>query len=235
MRIAIFTISLGKYDIFFNDFYNSVNTNFLPAHDKTFFLFTDKMFESKSNLIQIKQEKMGWPYDSMMRFHLLNKIKDEISKFDYIFFFNVNMLAVQKIGDEVLPKIDNDFLVGCNHPLHFHQAPHFLPYERKSEISCSIPYTEGKYYYQGCFNGGRVEEFLEMSKILSENIDNDLKNNQIPVWHDESYLNWYFNKKNPLLLSYNYIYPEGMNLPDMNPIMIQRDKWKYMNKEKLRS
>jgi len=73
-----------------------------------------------------------------------------------------------------------------------------------------------------------------MSEILSKNIDGDLEKNLIPVWHDESYLNWYYSKKNPLLLSYNYIYPEGLQLPNMNPIMYQRDKWKYMDKENLR-
>lgn len=234
MKIAIFTISLGKYDIFFKDFYESVNEKFLPNHDKTFFVFTDKKFEDRKNIIQIHQDKMGWPYDSMMRFHLLNKIKDEIIKYDYVFFFNVNMFAVQTINEEVLPDESNDFLMGCNHPLHFHQAPHFLPYERNKEISCAINFTEGKHYYQGCFNGGRTKEFLEMSETLSNNVDEDLKKNLIPVWHDESYLNWFYSKKNPLLMSYNYIYPEGMQLPNMNPIMYQRDKWKYMDKENLR-
>jgi len=127
MKIAIFTISLGKYDIFFKDFYESINSKFLPSHEKTFFIFSDKKFEERNNLIQIHQEKMGWPYDSMMRFHLLNKIKDEVSKYDFVFFFNVNMVAVQNIGEEVLPTEINDFLMGCNHPLHFHQASHFLP------------------------------------------------------------------------------------------------------------
>jgi len=197
MKIAIFSICLGKYDVFFEEFYNSVNKHFLPNHEKTFFLFTDTKFEEKSNLVQIQQEKMGWPYDSMMRFHLLNKIESEIIKYDYVFFFNINMVAIKDISEEILPNEKNDYLVGCNHPLHFHQAPHFLPYERNNQISCAINYTEGKFYYQGCFNGGKVEELLEMSKILSKNIDTDLEKNLIPVWHDESYLNWYYSKKNP--------------------------------------
>ena len=94
MKIAIFSISLGKYDIFFKDFYESVNKNFLSNHEKTFFLFTDKRFEEKENLIQIEQKKMGWPYDSMMRFHLLNKIKDQVSEYDYVYFFNINITSL---------------------------------------------------------------------------------------------------------------------------------------------
>jgi hypothetical protein len=234
MKIAIFSISLGKYDIFFKDFYESVNKNFLPNHEKTFFLFTDKRFEEKENLIQIEQKKMGWPYDSMMRFHLLNKIKDQVSEYDYVYFFNINMVALKPINEEVIPNESNDYLMGCNHPLHHDWAPHFLPYERNKDISCFINYTEGKHYYQGCFNGGRTKEFLEMSEILENNIEGDLEKKLIPIWHDESQLNWYYKSKKPLLLPYTYIYPEDMQLHGQ-PIMIQRNKWKYMNKENLRS
>lgn len=234
MKIAIFSISLGKYDIFFEEFYNSVNKFFLPNHEKTFFLFTDKKFENKPNLVQIEQKKMGWPFDTMMRFHLLNKIKDEISKYDYVYFFNINMLALTEINEEVIPEKEHDYLMGCDHPIHSGWAPHFLPYERNKDISCYISYTEGKYYYQGCFNGGRTKEFLEMSEILQKNIDDDLYKKLIPIWHDESQLNWYYKSKNPLLLPYTYIYPEDTLIPG-EPIMLQRNKWKYMDKDVLRS
>jgi hypothetical protein len=234
MKIAIFSISLGKYDIFFKDFYESVNENFLPDHEKTFYLFTDKIFEQKDNLIQIETKKQGWPYDSMLRFHYLQSIKEQILENDYVFFFNINMKALSPIKEEVLPKEKNDYLVGCDHPLHHDWDPKFLPYERNKEISCSIDITEGKKYYQGCFNGGRTKEFMEMCDTLCKNIDFDLSKNLIPIWHDESYLNWYFKSKEPLLLPYTYIYPEDMKLPGI-PIMIQRNKWKYMDKEKLRS
>jgi len=233
MKIAIFTISLGKYDIFFEEFYNTVNHFFLPKHEKTFFIFTDKKFEEKENLVQIEQRKLGWPYDTMMRFHFLNKIKNEILKFDYVYFFNINMKALSVIGDEVIPNKDNDYLMGCNHPLHHDWSNYRLPYERNPNISCHININEGKWYYQGCFNGGRVQEFLQMSELLEKNIDLDLSKKLIPIWHDESQLNWYYKSKNPLLLPYTYIYPEGMSLPG-TPIMLQRDKWKYMNKQNLR-
>jgi len=234
MKIAIFTISLGKYDIFFDELYTSVNTKFLPNHEKHFFVFTDKEFTQKENLTQIKQEKLGWPYDTMMRFHFMNKIKHQLSQYDYIFFFNINMKVLELIGDEIIPNKENDYLMGCEHPLHYKWLPFNLPYERNKLSTCFIDYSENGKYYQGCFNGGRSKEFLEMSEILEKNIDTDVKNNVIPIWHDESMLNWYYQKKNPLTLDYSYIYPESLSLP-LNRIMIQRDKWKYMNKEELRN
>jgi hypothetical protein len=234
MKIAIFTISLGKYNIFFKDLYDSVNTKFLPNHDKTFFVFTDTDFFKKDNLIQIKQEKLGWPYDTMNRFHFMCQIKETLLEYDYVFFFNINMKVLHPIGDEILPDNSNDFLMGCNHPLHFNWPINSLPYERNPKSTCYIPYDAGEKYYQGCFNGGRSKEFLEMAEILKSNIDTDIKNNIIPIWHDESMLNWYYSKKQPLVLDYTYIYPESFTL-EGTPIMIQRDKWKYMNKTELRS
>ena len=233
MKIAIFTISLGKYNIFFKDLYDSVNDLFLPNHDKTFFIFTDTKFEDKKNLVQIEQNKLGWPFDTMNRFHFMCQIKERLLEYDYVFFFNINMKVIKEINDEILPTELNDFLMGCNHPLHFNWPVNSLPYERNPNSECYIPYEGGKRYYQGCFNGGRTQEFLEMCEILKDKIDKDVSKNIIPIWHDESMLNYYYNTKNSLTLNYTYIYPESYNL-EGEPIMIQRDKWKYMNKEELR-
>lgn len=223
MKIAIFTMSLGKYDIFFEDFYESINKFFLPSHEKTFYVFSDKELPKKENLRLYHQEKMGWPYDTMMRFHLINKIKDDLLQNDFLFFFNINMKALREIGDEVLPDEKNDFLMGCMHPIHYNWPLDRFPYERNPNSTCYIPYGKGKMYYQGCFNGGKVENFLNMSEVLEKNIDKDISNGIIPIWHDESMLNWFYCDKNPLTLNFGYICPEGML---QNPIMIQRDKGK---------
>ena len=193
----------------------------MPSHEKTFYVFSDKDLGNKENVKVFYQEKMGWPKDTMMRFHLINKIKEELLENDYMFFFNINMKVIKTISDEILPNEKNDFLMGCMHPLHYSWPKDKFPYERNPNSTCYIPYGDGKMYYQGCFNGGRTIEFINMSKILSENIDIDLSNDIIPIWHDESMINWYYSKKNPLMLSFAYIAPEGMM---NNPYMIQRDK-----------
>jgi hypothetical protein len=52
-------------------------------------------------------------------------------------------------------------------------------------------------YYQGCLWGGKVPDVLEMIEELESRVNEDLKNNVIAVWHDESHMNKYFieNKK----------------------------------------
>jgi hypothetical protein len=64
-------------------------------------------------------------------------------------------------------------------------------------------------------------------------INNDLKNNIMPIWHDESALNWYFLNKTPLLVDCSYAYPESWEIPFKKKI-IQRDKNKYGGYEYLR-
>jgi hypothetical protein len=233
MKVALFTMSFGKYDIFFDELYKSTKEFLLPNVEKKYFLFSDKQFENKDDLVQVYHEKMGWPYDTMMRFHLMSKLKDQLMEYDYMFFLNINMKAISPIGNEIIPNKENDFLMGCQHPLHYDWDLNRLPYERNPKSSLHIPYNQGTTYYQGCFNGGRTDKFLEMAEVLKQKIKQDHSNNIIPIWHDESALNWYYKDKNPLTLPYSYIYPEGMNLLQ-KPIMIQRDKWKYMNREELR-
>jgi hypothetical protein len=120
------------------------------------------------------------------------------------------------------------------HPGHFNTPKEYLPYERRIISRFNIPEGYGKYYYQGCFNGGRTKEFLEMSLSLDMLIKEDLRCNIIPVWHDESALNWYYYQRQPIMLDPGYAYPESWNIPFKRKI-IQLDKNKFGGHEALRA
>jgi hypothetical protein len=231
--INILTICTGKYTIFFKDFYESCEKYFLTDYNKKYFVFTDGDILENENIVKIHQDKLGWPYDTMLRFKMFNSIKDKL-KGDYTFFFNTNMKFVDEVGVEVIPDIDNDYLIGVKHPGFYNQPKIMFPYERLFESSFYIGYDTGSIYYQGCFNGGRTSEFLEMSSILESKINIDLANGIIPVWHDESALNCYFNSKNPLCLDSGYAYPESVDIP-FDKKIIQVDKNKFGGHQSLRN
>lgn len=226
MNIGILIVCTGKYSLFFNSLYESCETFFLKNHKKTYYVFTDGDIVQKENVVKINQPYMGFPNDTLKRFHLFNNQYDFLIKEDFLFFLNANMLCVDNIGDEIIPTESNNNLMAVHHPGMYNSSPNSYTYERNPSSQFYIPFNEGKYYYQGCFNGGKSKDFLEMSKILANLIDIDQSNGILPVWWDESALNWYLKDINPLLVNPGYAHPEGWSIPFKSK-MIQRDKKKF--------
>lgn len=143
-------------------------------------------------------------------------IQEELKKFDFIFFMNSNLKIVSTISRNILPLKEKSGLVVTYHPGFYKKHPNFFTYERNPESNFYIPEGEGKFYAQGCFNGGRSLEFLEMSRVLKEKIDLDLDKKIIPVWHDESALNWYVMNRDPKILHPVYSWPEFAHINNEN-------------------
>jgi hypothetical protein len=208
MKVGIVTIATGKYDIFIDGLVESCNKYFLPGLEKKYFVFTDsENIESSENLIRVEQQKLGWPFDTMMRFHMFNTIKKQLEEFDYIFFMNANMKVVSTVGRSILETPNGCGLIVTLHPGFYLEPRDNYPLERNPMSSFYFPVGKEINYFQGCFNGGKSNEFLSMSEELSRLIDLDLGKNIIPLWHDESALNWYMMEKNPKILDPTFSYP----------------------------
>jgi hypothetical protein len=226
MNITIFTICTGKYDIFFENFYKSCEKYFLPNYNKNYFIFSDSQILEGDNIFKIHQKKIGWPYDTMLRFHMFNSVEDRIKNSDFTFFFNVNLKFLSEIRDEVIPSAENDYLVGVNHPGFYKSQNYQYPYERNQNSQFFIPPGVGSFYFQGCFIGGRTKEFMHMSNDLEKLINIDLNNNIIPIWHDESAMNWYYSKKSPLVIGPNYAWPEVTNYDgEIKGLQVDKNKF----------
>jgi len=234
MQIGILYICTGKYSIFWKSFYESAEKYFLTNHKKIYYVFTDAKkiaYKENKNVIVIFQENLGWPYNTLMRFHIFNKNKKILSKTDYLFFFNANMLFVSSVEEEIIPY--NEGLMALQQPGIWNKPREKFPYESNTESTAYIPPEKGKYYVMGALNGGKTEKFLIMSKILAENIDRDIKNEIIAIWHDESHLNWYLSDKEFKLLNPSYGYPDNWELP-FKPKIYLRDKNRFGGHDKLR-
>jgi len=85
MKVAILYIGIGKYKIFWKDFYSSCEKFFIPEIEKEYFVFTDEteLFfnEEKNNIHKIHQENFGWPNNTLKRYEMFDKIKEKISDF----------------------------------------------------------------------------------------------------------------------------------------------------------
>lgn len=234
MNIGILIICTGKYETFFNGLFESSEKFFLNNHNKTYYVFTDAEIPDNDKIIKIEQENLGWPGNTLKRFEMFNKVKNMLLSQDYLFFLNANMQFLDYVNEEIIPYEKNDFLMGVRHPGFFDKPKESFTYERRKESVFHIPYNKGKYYYQGCFNGGKSDKFLQMSKKLAEMINIDLSNKIMPIWHDESALNWFYLNKSPLIVDCDYAYPEDWDIPFTKKIL-QRNKAKYGGYEYLRN
>lgn len=234
-KVGILCICTGKYICFFDEFYTSCELNFLCNYEKHYYVFTDSEIKNEHVRVhRIEQRKLGWPYDTLMRFHMFDSIGNVLVEMDYLFFFNINMVFNSNIGTEVLPSSQHNYLAGVKHPGYYRNKINDFPYERCEDSTACISIGEGKYYYQGCLSGGRTYEYLEMCTIIKTNINLDLENGIIATWHDESHLNKFYLDKKIRTLSPSYAYPELLNLPFKKRI-IQLDKSKLGGHNFLRS
>jgi len=232
LKIAILYICTGKYSIFWQQFYESAEKYFLPSHEKQYFVFSDTLDNPhKENVSLIYQEKMGWPYDTLMRFHLFASIQGRLNNFDFIFFCNANLCFKKTITEEILSENGLPFdLIVVRHPFFYWvKDPKDFPYERRKKSLAYVSKGSGHTYVMGGFNGGKSEEYMEMVATLKNRITTDKKNGIIALWHDESHLNRYINesKKRIKILDYTYGFPEGHDLPLKNDVYIT-----FLDKEK---
>ena len=76
----------------------------------------------------------------------------------------------------------------CHLP-YYGKNPIFHPYDRSGKSRASIPYSCGQYYVAGGLNGGTAAAYLALCRELKKRTDEDLQNNVIARFHDESQLN----------------------------------------------
>lgn len=208
-KIGVFYICTGKYNIFWERFYHSSEKYFCPGIPKQYFIFTDSEIAPKGNNVTIiEQKKLGWPFDTLMRFHMFNGIKDQALLCDYLYFFNANMVFLKKVSpNQILPTITEE-LVGVSHPF-FYAGTDSAPFEKNPQSTAFVFPNKAKHYIAGGLSGGISSKYMEMSEQIANNIDNDTKNGIVAIWHDESHINAYFsNRESYKILNAGYIVPE---------------------------
>lgn len=235
-KIAILYICTGKYEVFWKKFYKSSIKRLIPDYSKDYYVFTDAVSiykEEQKNVHKIEQRCLGWPYDTLMRFHMFLQIEEELNTYDYIFFFNANSYIPRKItAQEFLP--EKEHLLFVQHPGMYRSNPEEFTFERNPESRAYIPMGEGRVYVCGGINGGRSDEYLKVIRELKYRIDEDLSKDIIAVYHDESQINRYvYENEGYKLLPPSYCYPEGWKMPFPKKIIIL-DKSKYFNDREIK-
>ena len=229
MRIAILYICTGRYNQFFEGFYQSSEQYFLAGKaDKDYYVWTDDdtLCNGRSNVHIYHKECAGFPADSLFRFEMYLQAEDQLKEYDYIYFFNANAVFIQPVGEEILPD-ESGLAMGIWPGRQEHRHPMWHPYERR----------------------GTPEAYLAMVRTLAQNIRTDYDNGIVAMVHDESHINAYMRTHKCKGIGRNrYLLPEEDFTPphttskryntNIQTNIIFRDKVRldpYFNKGRSRS
>ena len=231
MKICIITIATNKYIQFVERLLNDIEENFLSEHEIQCLLFTDQEVETSENVKVSQIKHKIWPEPALKKYNYIYSEKEYLRNFDYLYLFDADVGIVNKVGKEVLQD-----LVGVLHPYKILEDKQFYPYEKRVQSTAYVEDKDHNKYYAAAFVGGKSNNFLEMSRIISERVFQDEQNGIIAKWHDESHLNKYFNENPPFDLSPSYMFPEeliGNSQYPYEPKIVALKKESSFNQEKI--
>jgi len=204
--VGLLVMATGKYVHFVDALLDSADSYFCKNHKVTYFVFTDGNLKPRKNLIVIPQEQLGWPHDTMMRFAIYYKNKEYFTDYDYLFSCDADMLFAEHVDSEMF-----GCRVGTLQPNYLFDAK---PYECNPLSTACINRGEGAHYFAGGFYGASYDEFIKLTKVITDNISIDLARGYIAVNNDESHLNRYFIDHVPtVILSPSYCHFENWQSP----------------------
>jgi len=209
MKIGLIAIATGKYTHFIPELYEGFKNNFFVNDERTLFCITDNITDSAipKEVVTLQTTHEPWPGPTLKRYHKILEHEDAFKGYDYIFMIDADMLIVNKVDSEILPK-DYEKVTGTLHPGFLHKPG---TYETNPISTACIDPLKGQFYYAGAFNGGFTRAFLNMCRVIANNIDQDLVKNYIAIWNDESHLNKYYSEHPPKRLTPEYCYPQHVN------------------------
>ncbi len=190
--VSINVIATNKYVNFLPDLIKSIDDFLFKDSNILVIVHTNSSIDhinSNSKRIKILKNEIEhepWPFTTLKRFHYFNKAKDLIEKSNYSFYIDADSLFIGEIKEDFLP---DRGMMGTIHPCLF--TGNGTP-ERNPKSKAFISPSENNRYFCGGFFGGDSRSFLEMSEKIFTNIEEDLSNDIIAIWHDESHINRFF-------------------------------------------
>jgi histo-blood group ABO system transferase len=223
-KVALLSICLNPpYWDFAKQLYDSVDSFFLKDCEVTKLLWTDMPEEVSYGATRFEIEPVEWPYPTLLRYHLFLREEEELRKYDYLLYLDIDMLVVSEVGKDVL----GEGLTIARHPMYALRKEFIPPFEPNVESQAYIPRPgrvllgDGKIpyfdpvYAAGGFQGGKTEIFIKAMKEMKRAIDKDLEKGYIARWNDESHWNKYLfdhpeEVQRGVVLSPSYVYPDSL-------------------------
>jgi len=235
-RIGIVSIATNKYLEFYFDFITSFQNNSTKFSEVTFYLFTNRTNDAKkfatnnafSNIVIIEIPDLGWPDATLLRYKIFAENKDVFTT-DILGYVDADMLILRDPLSQF--ELANEFMTFVRHPgYYFEFSPKFFKYlmlnpkkvlafafslfskggigswDTQKFSTAYVQRRKRRHYFCGGVWFSRKPAFVDFCTLLAERTELGLKMNFIPIWHDESYLNWFaveqmHNELSPLFCS----------------------------------
>jgi hypothetical protein len=232
--IAIIYLCTGKYRLFWEAFYKSAQSYFVPDMNKEYFVFTDQLQKiPKTDKVHLYyQPKIGWPYDVLIKWDCICRIQEQLAQFDYIALCNANMQFLKPME---LTNFNKDFLLTS----YITEKEKFTFETNPISQAYIKDVSRIEKYIQSGFIIGETNAFLRACRTMRDWTSLDLQNGHIPLWHDESMFNAYIYNNNITNIEFWHrgeVFPEewvtGAEMPIVKAVF--RDKNKYGGHELLR-
>lgn len=210
MNVAIIQIATGNYNELLRDSIKSLQTNFLKACKRNFFVFSDSSPTTfGKNIFHTKIEHQEWPYITLMRYKLINSIKELLDENNYthIVYIDSDMICCSNITERDFPEPKEFSFFSVIHPFEKIMGP--FENRKNSKAYVSDLERSNNIYHQGCLWGAKTPDFFQMNDTLMSWVDEDLSNDIIAIWHDESYLNRFLIDNSKMVYSFeeSWAYP----------------------------
>jgi hypothetical protein len=201
--LGIITIATGKYfEEFIPSLKASVDQYFVfPGYRVQFYCFTDSP-KHIAGIINIPIRHFAWPFSTLLRYRWIENNLTQLSSSDFLLYMDADMRVVSTPPTSTF---DHEF-IAVRHPGYLTNPGAF---EIDRQDSCYVAPPLRTHYYQGCFWGGKTTPFTKLIHTLAALVEEDLSLGNIPIWHDESYLNHYLSTQKCESLSTAYAWPEG--------------------------
>lgn len=209
-KIAIFVGATGAYSQYLKQFVETARKFLFPTLEKRFIIFTDQPdIVSGDDIRTIHVEARVWPHYVMRKFKYIIDSVELWANVDWCALFNVNIRFQHPMPTSILPG-ENDELAILSFGWHSRKRP---PVETRPQFRCALRtgHKERDYWQASMVLGAR-DKFLIACTKMEQDMCVDREKGLVAVWHDESYLNHYCDRKKIKLITYDYCYPEGCRL-----------------------
>ena len=205
-RVGIILVCTRKYDVFLQQFIDSVEKLFFQGEQVDVYLLTDKpnLPQKRSDRIDISVcaiPSYSFPWATLFRYKEITEYSMYLTA-EHLFYSDIDMRFVAPVGEEILC----DGITAVRHPGFYHNNGWGSTHTHPQSLAYLKPELRHEYYCGG-FQGGRRTEYLNACSLLSEMIDIDLDTAKsigytdnhgiLAQWHDETMWNWYCKLNTP--------------------------------------